>query len=93
MSHRFYIEDDSHAEQYSVHETFEAAVRELERLARIPWDKEPNVAPCQSWKTCGRRYEIIEYDTSTTPWKMLSRVPALKVSAQGVLWDDKLRRD
>ena len=93
MSLRYVIEDEWHAEQHGVHDTFEAAVQELEELARIPWDKDPNLAPCQSWKTCGRRYEIIEYDTRTRPWKFSRRVPALEVSAQGVVWDQDLPRE
>lgn len=92
MSLRFLIEDESHAEWQSVHDTFEAAVRELERLARIPWDEDPNRAPCQSWRTCGRRYQIIEYDESSKPWKNLRRVPALDVSVQGVVWYEGLPR-
>ena len=93
MSICYYIEDESHAEQQSVHNSFEAAVEELKRLASIPWDEEPNTAPCQSWTTCGRQYVIIEYEMSTEPWKMLRRVPALEISAQGVMWDKEIRAD
>jgi hypothetical protein len=93
MTHRFCIEDEAHSELQSEHETFEAAIAELERLARLPWDAEPNQAPCTSWRTCGRRYEIVEYDISTKPWGMLRKVPALKVGPKGVAWDAALPRE
>jgi hypothetical protein len=89
---RYCIEDELHAEMRSEHPTLQDAVLELERLARIPWDVDPNIAPCQSWRTCGRRYEIIEYDTSTEPWRSVRRVPALEVSAAGAVWDTRLSR-
>jgi hypothetical protein len=86
MSRRFWIEDEAHAEPQSSHDTFEAAVAELRRLARIPWDSEPNRAPCVGWEKCGRRYEIHEYDTVTTPWTLMREVPALEINARGVQW-------
>ena len=89
---QYCIEDELHAELRSEHSTLEEAVAELERLARVPWDADPNIAPCQSWRTCGRRYEVIEYDTSTEPWRQLRRLPALEVSAAGVVWDAGLSR-
>ena len=83
----FVIEDESHAEpQSGVYQTFDDALKELRRRAEISWDKEPNQAPCTSWRSCGRRYEIIEYDTSTSPWNLLSRFLALEIDAEGVRW-------
>ena len=58
----FAIEDELHSERVGEHPTLDEAVRELKRLARIPWDAEPNRAPCQNWRNCGRRYEVVEYD-------------------------------
>jgi len=37
-------------------------------------------------KTCGRTYEIIEYDNSVDPWKELKRVFVLEISANGIEW-------
>jgi hypothetical protein len=83
----FAIEDERHAEpQQGSFDSFEEAVVELRRRAAIPWNESPNVAPCTNWKNCGRRYEVVEYDTSSTPWKELGRVPALDISAAVVLW-------
>ena len=87
MSSRFIIEDESHAEWHSEHPSLFDAAEELKRLAGIPWDQRPNVAPCQSWKTCGRKYEVVEYDSAKTPWRELRRLPALEINAKGVLWD------
>ena len=83
----FVIEDEAHAEpQSGEFRTFEDAMDELRRRASIPWDEAPNVAPCTNWRKCGRRYEIIEYDTSETPWRELSRRFVLEINAEGVRW-------
>ena len=82
----FIIEDEFHAEQIAQFASFEEAIAELRRRAKLPWDKGPNMAPCMSWQTCGREYVIIEYDDSQLPWKELRRIPAFKVSAAGVEW-------
>jgi hypothetical protein len=82
----FVIEDESHAELQGEFPTFEGAVTELRRRSLLPWDETPNVAPCKSWKTCGRRYEVIEYDISTMPWKEVQRQAVLEISASGAKW-------
>jgi hypothetical protein len=83
----FAIEDELHAEpQDGEHATLAEAVAELRRRAALPWDEVPNVAPCTSWRTCGRAYEIVEYDTSSNPWKELRRIPFLEVNAAGAKW-------
>jgi hypothetical protein len=83
----YFIEDSRHAEmdraQYS---TFSEALAEIKRRASIPWNQPPNIAPCTSWNTCGRLYEIVEYDVSTTPWKEMSRVPIVDITAEGIEW-------
>lgn len=43
---RFVIEDDFHAEQSGEFATEHEALAELRRRAELPWDKEPNQAPC-----------------------------------------------
>ena len=82
----FVIEDELHAEQQGQFPTREQALAELQRLAAIPWDEEPNCAPCTSWRSCGRRYELIEYDDNITPWAEVSRTLLLEISAAGVQW-------
>jgi hypothetical protein len=82
----FVIEDERHAEPQGEYSSFEQAIAELKRRANIPWDQDPNRAPCTSWLTCGRTYEVIEYDDSHSPWKELRRVAMLEVSASGVKW-------
>ena len=82
----FIIEDESHSEWAGEFQTLEEAIAELRRLANIPWDQEPNRAPCMGWEKCGRRYEIIEYDNSTIPWNMIRCIPALHIRASGVNW-------
>ncbi len=90
MSSIFIIYDEAHAEtQDGEYKTFEEAKTALKKRMEIPWDKDPNLAPCTEWKTCGRRYEIIEYDTSDIPWKEISSVPALNISAKEIKWSLK----
>jgi hypothetical protein len=83
----FKIEDERHAEpQEGEYSSFEEAMAELRRRAAIPWDKEPNLCPCTNWKNCSRSYEIVQYDTSTRPWRQLERTEALDIGATGVRW-------
>jgi hypothetical protein len=86
----FVIEDERHAErQPGEYVSMEMAYAELQRLAHVPWDTMPNKAPCTSWRTCGRTYEIVEYDRLSIPWQELRRVPILDVSASGTIWLDR----
>ncbi len=82
----FVIEDERHAEPQGQFSTLSEALAELKRRAELPWDQAPNVAPCTNWQNCGRRYEIVEYDISTKPWRELHRTSALEISAKGVQW-------
>jgi hypothetical protein len=87
----FKIEDERHAEQQpGEFSTFEDAIIELQRRASLPWDQAPNVAPCTSWKSCGRNYEVIEYDDSVCPWRELSRKAVLEIDSRGVRWNETL---
>ena len=83
---KFQIEDDKHAEPQGDFSTLDEAIAELRHRAEIPWDSPPNVAPCQNWRTCGRTYEIIEYDDSTLPWQEMKRYGGLEVSKAGMKW-------
>ena len=82
----FVIEDDLHAEPQGKYARFEDVVAELRRRSQIPWDETPNQAPCMGWRTCGRSYEVIEYDETQIPWMELRRLLALEVSSAGVRW-------
>jgi hypothetical protein len=83
----FMIEDEQHAEpQDGEFDSVADAVAELKRRAMHAWDQPPNVAPCASWRTCGRTYDIVEYDTSGRPWREIRRTPFLEISSAGVRW-------
>lgn len=83
----FQIEDEMHAEQQEGEfNTFNEALKELKKRAIIPFGQYPNKCPCQNWETCCRNYEIVEYDTSTTPWEKISCEEVLKISFEGVKW-------
>jgi hypothetical protein len=86
MPNIFVIEDQTHAEWMGQFASLEEAWSELGRLSLIQWNEKPNTAPCQSWRTCGRDYEILEYETSALPWTLVRRLAGLEVSANGVAW-------
>ena len=86
MNGIFIIEDEQHAEPMGEFRKFVDAAVELVRLSTLPWDEPPNRAPCTSWKTCGRHYDIVEYDFTGCPWQEVSRVHALTVSHDGPKW-------
>lgn len=86
MNKKFIIEDESHAEWQCKYDSFEDAVKDLEKRRDIPWNKKPNVCPCISWKTCGRRYAIIEFNTDTHPWKEINRQLVLEISSKESKW-------
>ena len=80
------IEDEAHAEPQGEFDSLESALAELRRRALTPWDAAPNVAPCTSWQTCGRRYEVVEFDTAQSPRREIQRIHVLDISAAGVKW-------
>jgi hypothetical protein len=82
----YVIEDEIHAEQQGEFATRDQAIEELKRRAAIPWNEAPNLAPCMSWQTCGRHYDLVEYDSATTPWKETKRERILEVSTAGTKW-------
>ena len=86
MKLMFVIEDALHAESHGEFADKDAALAELRRRAAIPWDQPPNAAPCTSWRTCGRQFELVQYDSTQSPWKELNRVGVLEISAAGVKW-------
>lgn len=87
MNAVFVIDDDTHSEAISKHGTFEEALAEIKRLATVPWDSEPNMAPCANWRNCGRRYDVVEFETSSNErWQERSRTPILEINAGEVFW-------
>jgi hypothetical protein len=82
----FVIEDEWHAEWIGEYATREEAHAELRRLAELAWDDAPNRCPCMSWRTCGRRYHLTEFDTSGEKWRSLNDEALLEVSASSTTW-------
>lgn len=82
----FVIEDDWHAEPQGEYPDVATAWAELEQRSTIPWDHAPNIAPCVSWRTCGRSYELNEYDTSVLPWGRVRQISVLEIDSKGVRW-------
>lgn len=86
MSRLFVVEGDVHAERMSTWPSLADARAELERLASIPWDEAPNRCPCESWRACGRQYQIIELDTADGRWREVGRERVLDVGPRGAKW-------
>jgi len=83
----FIIEDNFHAESLpEKYETFDRALEELIKISRIPYGQGPNIAPCSNIEGCERWYHILQYDDSTTPWKLLSDIEMLRMSPNEVKW-------
>ena len=82
----YWIVDDIHLDGRGVFPTLDAALGELDRLARIPWDDPSNRAPCLSWQDCGRDWELSEWDESQQPAVLVRRLFMLHVSASGRGW-------
>jgi hypothetical protein len=82
----FVIEDEWHAEWLGEYLSRDDALDALQKLANLPWNEPPNVCPCTSWRTCGRRYRLIEFDGSAELWRKLGAQPVLEISATGTKW-------
>jgi hypothetical protein len=83
----FVIEDEIHVEWCGEFKIYEEALSELQDRIRISWDSAPNIYPCMSWRTCGRKYCILEFDSSLEPWREVFRTHVLSVSSKGTLWE------
>ncbi len=79
----FVIQDEWHGEPGTEYATKADAMAELRRLAMLPWDEAPNRCPCKSWRSCGRRYHLIEYDVD---WRRRSDAALLEISARETVW-------
>ncbi len=87
MPKLYVIADVLHAEQQSEHASLDLAWQELLRLSALPWDESPIQPPCGSWQTCGRDYEIREYQTDGASALCTAVISALKIGADGARWD------
>lgn len=85
----FEIYDELHAEHIAEFPTLKEAVLELKRISKLPWDKEPNRAPCTGWKTCGRTYVINEFIDSAGKSTLVRAVHALDIGHGQNKWDPK----
>lgn len=89
---RFSVEDDLHSDILGEFPSREDALAEIRRRVAQPWDGPDNVAPCQRWRHCGRNYELVVYDESTSEWHELSREAVVKIDAKGVRWQSEMGR-
>jgi len=85
MKKNFIINDNIHCEIWDGFETFTQALEEIQRRCSIPWDQTPNVAPCRSWKTCGRQYSIHEY-LASDPSELVNSTYICEIRASGTTW-------
>ncbi|MCA9124745.1 MAG: hypothetical protein H6822_01855 [Planctomycetaceae bacterium] len=81
----FDVFDERHCESCCTLESFAEALAEIERRCSIPWDEPPNRAPCKSWMSCGRKYEIREY-ASPSSAELLRVTKVCDIDATGIQW-------
>lgn len=79
----FAIEDERHWEVIGNFHTHQQAIEALRNLASLPWDHGQNKPPCTTWKQCGRRYQLVEYEGE---WLEISRTLMLEISADTTRW-------
>ena len=82
----FSIEENLHSDSWDGFSSYEDALEELKRRSKIPWDKEPNVCPCTSWRTCERNYAIVQYRVQNDEWEEIACEWLLDISSKGVKW-------
>jgi hypothetical protein len=87
MPTRFVIEDVTHGEDLGEFADLASARAELHDRANIPLDQEPDRAPCTSWRTCGRSFDIVEVAGRGSEARTLRRAHALEINARGVRWN------
>ena len=92
MPNVFEVRDERHGESRGVYRTSAEAFAAVSRLAALPWDSPLNRAPCTSWRTCGRHYEILEREPEP-PMQVASRTDVLTMSASGLEWSHPSRDD
>jgi hypothetical protein len=87
MNHvTFELRDDLHDETQGHFGSRNEAIAEAARLAALPWNQPPNLAPCASWESCGRNYEVVEFDTSGESRSVLGVTPVVSIDRDGVRW-------
>jgi hypothetical protein len=88
VANTFTIQDDLHSDgAEGEFDSFASALAEVRRLGAILWGTEPNVAPCQNWRNCGRHWTIVETDRSTTPyWTVVKVSSVVEIRNAGVKW-------
>ncbi len=79
---KFSIEDETHAEWQGDFSSFEDAISELKRRAKISWDEPPNKCPCTGWETCDRTYSITEFIIGDANYTPQSEAEVLTISAK-----------
>jgi hypothetical protein len=60
---------------------------ELNRLALLGWGDLANRAPCAGWRTCGRRYAVVEYESAGADrGTERSRALVVEMRESGLTW-------
>ncbi len=82
----FIIEDTNHAWRSRHFASLSDAIKELQRLARVPWNEEPNWAPCKQWRTRGPLYQLLEVEYGPPRLKLIRSIEVLRINANEVTW-------
>lgn len=82
----YIIEDQIHCESIWEFKNLSDTINELQRLSNLAWNVDRNIAPCMSYETCGREYELIEYEVNWSEWIELHREAIFDIDSSGVIF-------
>lgn len=69
----FRIEDVDHCDVYGdKYSSLAEAEEVLRKLAKMPWNKEPNLVECVSCAPRGRVWTIVEYEDQDDDWELVA---------------------
>lgn len=83
---KYIIEDQLHCETIGEFSKPSDAIDEFRRLSNLAWNEDKNLAPCMSYETCCREYELIEYEVNWNEWIELHREAIFDIGSSGIIF-------
>jgi len=80
----FELRDHLHDETHGHFGSRNEAIAEAARLAALPWNQTPNLAPCARWDSCGRKLLEVGMVSVNAPSQTQPELPFGGVKASGV---------
>ena len=79
---KYVISEKFHCWMHWEYWSFDEALNELKRKAKLPLGDNENQCPCTSWKTCSMLYEIRWYEKSD----MVLSEDIVEISSTWIEW-------